>query len=401
MKTRKFISVLLIMLICAGLVFASGAQSLYSDFETAVQNGDVSGAIEAYNSLNDQIAKEKENIQKDIEKAFDKQDRDLYRNAMNDLRNLSTYSISREDTDALLTAIVNSDSSEAEEWAAWLYENSSYYHPVLTFSTDISSDGYAQSYRRSISVAPGSDVTLPDSSSFSTNTTASGVLTGWGLTPDEVLYEAGETIKMPYTDQTLYAVYKAQVVFNDEYSGSNTVFDDVKAGDVVEVPSAPDQPDAIFEGWYDSTSGQYLSPDESEYTVRGMGASFQALYIKAEATSISTGHYDVSKLPPATQIPLSFAIENTGSEDLRGVDISVSSESEYVTLMNTNAYIRNMKAGKSYNLTGVKAVISSSCPSGTDIPVTVTMTDSEGNTFTSTFNLTSKSTTAALKGTGL
>ena len=290
MKTRKFISVLLIMLICAGLIFASGAQSLYNDFETAVQNGDVSGAIEAYDSLNDQIAKEKENIQKDIEKAFDKQDRDLYRNAMNDLRDLSTYSISREDTDALLTAIVNSDSSEAEEWAAWLYENSSYYHPVLTFSTDISSAGYAQSYRRSISVAPGSDVTLPDSSSFSTNTTASGVLTGWGLTPDEVLYEAGETIKMPYTDQTLYAVYKAQVVFNDEYSGSNTVFDDVKAGDVVEVPSAPDQPDAIFEGWYDSTSGQYLSPDESEYTVRGMGASFQALYIKAEATSISTGH---------------------------------------------------------------------------------------------------------------
>ena len=98
MKTRKFISVLLIMLICAGLIFASGAQSLYNDFETAVQNGDVSGAIEAYNSLNDQIAKEKENIQKDIEKAFDKQDRDLYRNAMNDLRNLSTYSISREDT---------------------------------------------------------------------------------------------------------------------------------------------------------------------------------------------------------------------------------------------------------------------------------------------------------------
>ena len=69
MKTRKFISVLLIMLICAGLIFASGAQSLYNDFETAVQNGDVSGAIEAYNSLNDQIAKEKENIQKDIEKA--------------------------------------------------------------------------------------------------------------------------------------------------------------------------------------------------------------------------------------------------------------------------------------------------------------------------------------------
>ena len=213
------------MILCAGLIFASGAQSLYNDFETAVRNGDVSGAIEAYSSLNDQIAKEKENIQKSIEKAFDKHDRELYRNAMNDLRNLSTYSISREDTDALLTAIVNSDSSEAGQWAEWLYENSSYYHPVLTFSTDISSDGYAQSYRRSISVAPGSDVTLPDSSSFSTNTMASGVLTGWGLTPDEVIYEAGETIKMPYTDQTLYAVYKAQVVFSDEYSGSNTVFD--------------------------------------------------------------------------------------------------------------------------------------------------------------------------------
>ena len=388
MRKGRITTTIALMLLSASLMFAADAESLYSDFHQAVDNGDVAQAIETYDDLQDRIAKEADDIRHDIDKAVDKHDGRLYASSTQALRKLGSYSIGKEDSDALLTAIVNSDSPDAAQWAQWLYENSRYYHPTLTLSTDISQDGYRSSYRRTVSVAPGSEVTLPDSTGGDTSRT--GVLTGWGITPDEVTYEAGETITMPYTDQTLFAIYSSRVVFNNDETGDNTVFTDVADGDVVEVPTPPDLEGAIFEGWYDRLSGQYIAPGETEYTVRGMGARFEALYVKLEASELECGHYDVNRIPTGVQLPLTFTLSNSGSEDLSGVSITVSSDSEYARLMNTEAYMRNMYAGQDYTLTGTRLVVSRDCPSGSQLPVTVTMTDSEGRSFTSTFTLTVK-----------
>ena len=170
--------------------------------------------------------------------------------------------------------------------------------------------------------------------------------------------------------------FTSSVSFSDGEGGEDTVFTDVAEGDVIQIPSPAQNDGAIFEGWYDSSSGQYLSPDETEYTVRGMGASFEALYIKAEATKMTTGHYDVDSVPTGVQIPLTFTLANSGSEDIQGVDITVSSDIGYARLMNTSAYLRTMRAGQDYSLRNVILVISSDCPAGTVIPLTVTMSDS-------------------------
>lgn len=386
MKTRRIISSLIILMLSAGLVFASSAQALQEEFEAAASSGEIEAAIDAHSELEDAIAKEYRSLEKDLEKAIEKNDRQLYYSTRTQMQDLSRLGkISQEDTASLLSAIVNSDSDEAQEWALWLYENSSYYHPVLTLCADASGDSYSRTYRKSVSYAPGTEVTLP--SSAGENARYSGVLIGWGITPDEVTYEPGETILMPYTDQSLYAIFRSQVVFSDSESSDDTVFTDVKEGDVIQVPVPSDSQDAIFEGWYDRSSGQYLSAEDTEYTVKGMGASFEALYIKLEADEISTGPYDVTRLPAGVQIPLTFSLTNSGSEDVRDVDITVTCDSSHARLINTEAWLRQMKSGHDYTLKNVILVISQDCPSGEEIPLTVTMEDSDGNTFSSTFTL--------------
>lgn len=389
MKTRRIISSLIILMLSAGLVFASSAQALQEEFEAAASTGEIEAAIDAHSELEYAVDKEYRGLAKDLEKAIEKNDRQLYystRARMQDLSQLGK--ISKEDTASLLSAIVNSDSDEAQEWALWLYEKSSYYHPVLTLCADASGDSYSRTYRKSVSYAPGTEVTLP--SSTGENARYSGVLIGWGITPDEVTYEPGETILMPYTDQSLYAIFRSQVVFSDSKSSDDTVFTDVKEGDVIQVPVPSDSQDAIFEGWYDRSSGQYLSAEDTEYTVKGMGAFFEALYIKLEADEISTGPYDVTKIPAGVQIPLTFSLTNSGSEDVRDVDITVTSDSSYARLINTEAWLRQMRSGHDYTLRNVILVISQDCPSGEEIPLTVTMEDSDGNTFSSTFTVNVK-----------
>lgn len=385
MRSKKTITVITMLLLSAALVFAASAESLYADFQTAVAASDVQAAIDAWDKLQDQIDDERQDAYKDIDKARDKNDRQLYASAAAELRRLNSYTITPEDSDALLTAMLNGDSVD-DSHTAWLYENSASYHPVLTLSAQTNNEGYSQTYRRSFSMTPGSQITLPSSTNVSAR--HAGVLAGWGLTPDEVTYQPGQTISMPATDQTLYAVFTNEVTFTD---GDNvTSVTDVAEGDVISVP-APSVPEgAIFDGWYDEYSGLYLAPDETSYTVQGSGASFRALYISAEASELSSGNYSTDSIPSNVQIPLSAALVNTGTEDLHDVSVTVTSDSQYARLLNTNAFLRSFPAGGSVTMRGTQLVVSADCPSGTAIPVTVTMTDNEGNSFTSSFTLTAR-----------
>ena len=131
MRKGRITTTIALMLLSASLMFAADAESLYSDFRQAVDNGDVAQAIELYDDLQDRIAGEADDIRHDIDKAVDKHDGRLYASAIQALRKLGSYSIGKEDSDALLTAIVNSDSPDAAQWAQWLYENSRHYHPTL------------------------------------------------------------------------------------------------------------------------------------------------------------------------------------------------------------------------------------------------------------------------------
>ena len=71
MHSRKILTTLLVLLLSASFMFAASAQDLHQDFVAAVQSGDVQGAIDSYENLQERVAKDEEDIQRDIQKATD------------------------------------------------------------------------------------------------------------------------------------------------------------------------------------------------------------------------------------------------------------------------------------------------------------------------------------------
>ena len=57
----------------------------------------------------------------------------------------------------------------------------------------------------------------------------------------------------------------------------------------------------VFTGWVDSATGEYIAPDETEYTLEGNGASFTALWKKVDFSDASATPYDISALPAGTR----------------------------------------------------------------------------------------------------
>ena len=216
---RRIAAVSAVLMLSAAMLFAADSAELYQKFSDAVDKGDVREAVEVYTDLLETSQKEYTKAQRSYEKALDAGNRAKAQSAYNDMRNARVSPITEEQTDSLLAAILKEDEAKRSEDAAWLMANSRYYHPMITYSWSSSGDNYSFSYTSSATVTPGEDITLPDESSVKVNTSAAGVLTGWGITPDEVTYQPGEIITAPYTDQTLYAIWTTQVVFKDEVTG--------------------------------------------------------------------------------------------------------------------------------------------------------------------------------------
>lgn len=390
MSDNKKIFVLpIVLLLSTMMVFAaSDASELYQEFSSYASEGAVAEAIDTYSDLQQRIGKETDTAKKSVEKAYRKNNWELYREAVADLRALSGYSITKEQTDSLLSSILDEDEGKAIADASWLYENSRYYRPVLRLSYSSSSAGYSFNYSNSISVKPGQMVILPSQEDLNFNTNRLGCLMGWGLVPEQVDYLPGQEISMPLTDMTLFAVWENAVTFKDDLSGIDVSTTDVKDGDTVSVPAVENQDgSAIFAGWYDPSTGEYLGAEEETYTVRGNGASFEALYKALEVADPTTAPY--SSVPSNVQVPLSFTIRNTANESVDGIEIAISSSSSKVSIIDDSYYVSRLKPDSSASVKGARIVVSGTV-SGEDLPFTVTMTDSDGDVWTSTFSLMAK-----------
>ncbi|MDD5972414.1 MAG: hypothetical protein PUC01_01735, partial [Spirochaetales bacterium] len=149
---KKIISFLIVSALCISFVFAaSSAEKLYGDFSTAINNGDLNSAMKRYSELETRVAKEKSNATSSIEKAIKKNNSELYYSSLAELKRLNSYTINKEESDAFLaTALANNDSTAL----SWLYDNSPYYRPTLTFSVSSNSKGRVSRYTSSISTAP-------------------------------------------------------------------------------------------------------------------------------------------------------------------------------------------------------------------------------------------------------
>jgi len=392
------------LLVLVGMAFLAASPTAEKQY-AALQTSDITATSledlrKSIDTLKRAVVREQDEAYKNLTQARAKGDRDAYREAWENLDRLASYQMTSAQTDALLQRILALDEPERSEYAAWLYQTSTHYKPSLTLDFSAEDETYSYSYRQQIRREPGSEITLPDSSQIRLNSARLGVLVGWGLTPDEVTYQPGETITMSYTDQTLYAIYQSGVRFVDDMNKTDVFFEEGK----VEVPT-PTSGDAsaIFAGWYDRTTGKLIT-DPSTYTVEGKGALFEALWKQLAIEDVNVLYYDRTKLPTNTQIGIGFSYTNTGNVNLTGLKATLSSESEYVRMLKGELQLGRLSAGLSSTNNSrfatkskqevrgeantFRFIVSDSAPAGTVLPFTLTITNDRGDSWTHAFELT-------------
>ena len=401
---RTRILLMISLLVLVGMAFLAASPTAEKQY-AALQTSDITATSledlrKSIDTLKRAVVREQDEAYKNLTQARAKGDRDAYREAWENLDRLASYQMTSAQTDALLQRILALDEPERSEYAAWLYQTSPHYKPSLTLDFSAEDETYSYSYRQQIRREPGSEITLPDSSQIRLNSARLGVLVGWGLTPDEVTYQPGETITMSYTDQTLYAIYQSGVRFVDDMNKTDIFVEEGK----VEVPT-PTSGDAsaIFAGWYDRTTGKLIT-DPSTYTVEGKGALFEALWKQLAIEDVTVLYYDRTKLPTNTQIGIGFSYTNTGNVNLTGLKATLSSESEYVRMLKGELQLGRLSAGLSSTNNSrfatkskqavrgeantFRFIVSDSAPAGTVLPFTLTLTNDRGDSWTHAFELT-------------
>ncbi|HKM07138.1 MAG TPA: hypothetical protein VJ869_09120, partial [Sphaerochaeta sp.] len=229
MSIRKFLFTMcsLLCVSAALLVAAPNAERLFKDVQALdYQSQSLETIRGAYEKLDDGIARDAQQARKEMLDAREKGDLSAYREAYARLERLKTFRMKGEETNLLLGRIMAESEPKKGEYATWLYQKSDAYNPLLTLDFSSQGENFRYSYRQQIQRAPLTEVTLPDYTQLRTNSSQMGILKGWGLTPEELTYKAGEVIKMPYTSQTLYAIWGTGVRFLGETR--DTLYEDVK-----------------------------------------------------------------------------------------------------------------------------------------------------------------------------
>jgi len=154
----------------------------------------------------------------------------------------------------------------------------------------------------------------------------------------------------------------------------------------------------------------YLHKNDIDYFKINLGANapeIKAVTIADYAIKESSGNDD-SKANPNETHYLDIRVKNNTNTTINISSVSLSTTSDYVTIDNGTATIGNMNTGYYTTLTDSSAsssatyayllyssylskafqfTIAGDCPAGTDIPFTVTFSDSSGNTWTDTLTI--------------
>ncbi len=379
------------------LIAAPNAERLFNDVEALdYQNQSLESIKDAYDKFDDGLARDMQQAYQDMMKAKEKGDLASYREAYAWLEKLKSFKMKGEQSNLLLGRIMAEAEPKRSEYASWLYQRSDSYNPVLTLDFSAQGEGYRYSYRQQIQKAPLSEVALPDYTQLRSNSHQVGVLKGWGLTPDELTYKAGETIPMPYTNQTLYAIWDTGVRFVSE-EGEETLYGGVEEGNEVVVPKATTaDPSAIFVGWYDRGTGTLLT-DEESYTVQGKGALFEPLWKSLHVPKIAPLYYSAEALPKRTQLAVGFLLHNTGNLNLKGLVATLEPESEHVTMLvdrlalgqlpanrygtNNSRFATSSEQALRGGHNTFRFVISDKAPSGSTLLFTLTISDDKGDSW--------------------
>lgn len=383
-KIRIITAALLILTVFSFAVYAEAVSEKTSDFGSLdFETASFETVMSSYEDAVSLYKSQYESIYSKMEEAYSKNNADDYFDAKAMLRSLEYPVITAEQTETLVSRLLAEEEGEAKNaFSSWLYSNSRYYSPALTFSREVETneDCYSYfSYRYSISTEPGKTVTLP---AVGSSDLSDGVFAGWGTMPDRVEYEAGSEIAMPYTDQTLYAVYKKGVRFSDTVT-STEVFND---GDEVSAPelTAPDE-SYVFMGWYDAKGNKAdgLAKMES-----GKSASYTAKWKSVKVSDIYVRYYKDMAVPAGTQVKLGFTVANQGNMNTGSISVELVPEDENsLKVLTGTLYSRNL--GEELSKTGSFTVVANG-DSGSAVNANIVVTDSDGNVWKTPVTLTIK-----------
>lgn len=372
-KINTTLMVLALTVLVASPLFASGATEKGTNFKELDLNTaslkDMESAwtysVESYNA-------QRTSLRTAMNEAMEKRDVEDYLELRSLYNSLEYPMITKEQTETLTERILNTENQEEkDEIASFLYENSAWYHPTLTFEYSVTNGNYSRSYRKSFSAVPGTTVTAPE-------VKGDGVFLGWSADGENVTYESGDEISMPYSDTVLYAIFSTGITFKDSISGNDSYTEGTEAS--VPVVTTEDS-NLVFLGWYDEYGKKV---DGDTVTVEnGKSKEYTALYRGVEIGDASIRYYEDGKIPSSTQVVLSFPIKNTGNTALRNLKVSLGGEEVKVLSSSLKATLigdeSSLNASFLVYVEGEK---------GEEKVFTATVEDASGNVWTKDFTLT-------------
>ncbi len=400
-RTRMQTFLMISLLLAVGMIAVAATPTAEKQYAT-IQAQDLSSQslddlMKNYDKLNEAVVREAQEAREAASEARSKGDRTAYYEALDILDRLSSYGIDEKTSTYMLQTLLKQDDEAKEKAASWLFRNSPYYRPTLTLDFSSEGENYRYSYRQQIRKEPKSEVILPTAGQLRLNSEQLGVLAGWGLTPDEVVYQPGETIEMSYTNQTLYAIYERGVRFVDALSGTDLFLEE---GEGTVPTPATDDVSAIFAGWYDRST-RTLITDPTSYKLEGKGAYFEALWKRLAIEDFTVLYYDKDALPTNTQIGIGFSYSNTGTVDLAGLQATLSCDSDYVRMLDDSVFLGRLDSGLSSTNNSrwateekqmvqgetntFRFIVSADAPSQAVLPFTLTITNDKGDSWTQSF----------------
>ena len=298
-------------------LFASGATEKGTNFKDLDLNtAAVKDMENAWNYSVESYSSQRTSLRTAMNEAIEKRDVEDYLELRSLYNSLEYPMITKEQTETLTARLLNTESQEEKDaMASFLYENSVWYHPTITFQYSVTNGNFSRSYTRSYSSVPGTKVTVPE-------VKGEGVFLGWSTDGESVAYKSGEEITMPYSDTVLYALFSTGITFKDSVSGNDTYVEGTEAS----VPDVVVTEDSglVFLGWYDQYGKKI---DGDTVTVEnGRSKEYTALYKGVEIGEASIRYYEDGKIPSSTQVVLSFPIKNIGNTALRNLKVSLSGE---------------------------------------------------------------------------
>ena len=298
-------------------LFASGATEKGTNFKDLDLNtAAVKDMENAWNYSVESYSSQRTSLRTAMNEAIEKRDVEDYLELRSLYNSLEYPMITKEQTETLTARMLNTESQEEKDAiASFLYENSVWYHPTITFQYSVTNGNFSRSYTRSYSSVPGTKVTVPE-------VKGEGVFLGWSTDGDSVAYKSGEEITMPYSDTVLYALFSTGITVKDSVSGNDTYVEGTEAS----VPDVVVTEDSglVFLGWYDQYGNKI---DGDTATVEnGRSKEYTALYKGVEIGEASIRYYEDGKIPSSTQVVLSFPIKNIGNTALRNLKVSLSGE---------------------------------------------------------------------------